>query len=400
MRIALVSQEYPPETAKGGIGAQAYLKAHALAARGHEVRVISRAPDGRRSERKDGAVHLLRVPGFEGRMPVYTEAADWLTYSAEVCAAILELHARHPLDLLEFPEWGAEGYLYLVNRTEWNHIPVAIQLHGPLVMFAHTMDWPEKESDFYRIGSQMEATCLRRADALYASSRCSADWCARHYGLDRSRIPVLHTGVDVQLFSPQPVPRDPRPTIVFVGKLVRNKGVVLLTQAACRLAQELMDLRLRLIGRCEEPLRRELLFTAQQAGCPHLLEFAGFLPREHLPTQLSTAHVFCAPSQYEGGPGFVYLEAMACGLPVIACAGSGASEVVEPDHNGLLVPPHDLDALHQALRRLLTNPAERDRMGACALAYARREADSRVCTARIAEFLESVAAAPAPGATP
>ena len=58
-------------------------------------------------------------------------------------------------------------------------------------------------------------------------------------------------------------------------------------------------------------------------------------------------------ASYEGGPGLVYLEAMACGLPVIGCSGSGAAEVITPGVNGLLVPPHDRDALAGALRSLL-----------------------------------------------
>ncbi|MGH8019179.1 MAG: glycosyltransferase, partial [Opitutaceae bacterium] len=119
MRIALVSQEYPPETAKGGIGTQAHAKAHGLAARGHEVVVISRAPDGIRSERMDGAVRIVRIGGFEKRMPVHTEVTDWVTYSAAAAEALAQLHEEKPFDLAEFPEWAAEGCVHLLNRTAW-----------------------------------------------------------------------------------------------------------------------------------------------------------------------------------------------------------------------------------------------------------------------------------------
>src|SRR4029079_11622306 len=143
MRIAFVSQEYPPETAKGGIGSQTYLKAHGLASLGHEVHVISRSPTGHKTEQLDSNIRITRIPGFEARSQVHTEVADWISYSGEVAVAVAELHARTPLDLVEFPEWGCEAYLHLLNRTEWNYIPTAIQLHGPLVMFAHTMGWPD-----------------------------------------------------------------------------------------------------------------------------------------------------------------------------------------------------------------------------------------------------------------
>src|SRR5207249_1671321 len=119
---------------------------------------------------------------------------------------------------------------------------------------------------------------------------------------------------------------------------------------------------------------------------------------EELPDHLSRAHVFAAPSLYEGGPGFVYLEAMACGVPVIACAGSGAGEVVIPENNGLLVPPGDVGSLVSALRRLLTDAALRETMGARARKFAVEHADSKQCLRRIEAFYRSVRAAADQGA--
>jgi glycosyltransferase involved in cell wall biosynthesis len=322
-------------------------------------------------------------------MAVHTEAADWLGYSAEVAAALDALHARTPLDLVDFPEWGAEGYVHLLNRTEWNRIPTVIHLHGPLVMFAHTMGWPEIHSEFYRVGSAMEGTCLRLADAVFSSSRCSADWCARHYGLQSDRVPVLHTGVDTQQFAPRDVPKAERPTIVFAGKLVRTKGVHVLVEAACQLAREFHDLHLRLLGRGDPKLVAELQEKA--ANNPGLLDIAGFVERAELADHFSRAHVFAAPSQYEGGPGFVYLEAMACGLPVIACEASGAAEVVRHGENGLLVPPQNVEALVAALRSLLSDPSRREAIGQRARKFVVAEADSPSCLKKLEAFYVGVA---------
>jgi glycosyltransferase involved in cell wall biosynthesis len=390
MRIALVSQEYPPETAKGGIGSQTYLKAHGLAALGHEVHVISRAVKAKSSMRDDNGVQVVRVPGLDARMTVYTEAADWLGYSAEVAAALEALHTRAPFDLIDFPEWGGEGYVHLLNRTEWNSIPTVIQLHGPMVMFAHTMGWPGINSEFYRTGTMMESACVRLADAVFSSSGCSADWCAKHYGLPRERIPVLHTGVDTELFAPRQGSKPDRPTIVFAGKLVRNKGVHLLVEAACQLAREFPKLHLRLLGRGDAKVIAELQSRVSDEGFPGLLDLPGFVNRIDLPEHLSRAHVFAAPSQYEGGPGFVYLEAMSCGLPVIGCAGSGAAEVIRERENGLLVSPNDVNALAGALRALLGNKDEREAMGERARRFVLAEADSRACLKRLEAFYEGV----------
>ena len=392
MRIALVSQEYPPETAKGGLGSQTYLKAHGLAALGHQVHVISRTHDAQRHHRMDGRVKVTRIPAFSTRLHVYEPAVDWLTYSAEVAAALEALHWHTPLDVVDFPEWACEGYIHLLNQCEWNRVPSVIHLHGPLAMLAHTIGWPELESRLYQVGTEMEGACLRLADAVFASSRCSAEWCVRHYGLKADAIPVLHTGVDTELFAPRDGPKSARPTVIFVGKLARNKGVFELLEACALLTREFPDLQLRVLGRAEPNLAHALQDRAKELDQSALLELAGFVDRPALPDQLSRAHVFAAPSRYEGGPGFVYLEAMACGLPVIACEGSGAAEVVRPGENGLLVPPENTEALTVALRSLLKDAALRQRLGECARRFVLTEADSRACLKKLESFYAAVAA--------
>ena len=390
MRLVLVSQEYPPHTAFGGIGTQNHAKAHGLAALGHDVHVIAQSTDEQAHEFNDGPVRVTRIPGADHDLPLATEEARWITYSTRVAAAIAQLHARFPLDLVEFADWGSEGFVHLLNQTEWNHIPSVIHLHGPIVMFAHAIGWPDPDSDFYRVASMMEETCVRRADAVFSSSRCSAQWCERFHGLKSQAMPVIHTGVDSHIFRPCDVPKDERPTIIFVGKIERNKGVDLLVEAACRIAPQIPNLQVCLVGRGNAELTSQLQRRARVAGYPALLQFVGFVDHGQLPQHLSRSHVFAAPSEYEGGPGFVYLEAMACGLPVIACSGSGASEVVVPEENGLLVPPRDVDALVEALLRLLKQADLRHEIGQQARDYVVREADRELCLRRLESFYTSV----------
>lgn len=384
MRIAIVAQEYPPETAKGGIGTQAYAKAHGLAQLGHDVTVISRSQKMLREERADGNVRLIRI---RPRLDAHSEIADWISYSDAVAAEIADVHQQSPLDLIEFPEWACEGYVHLLNQTDGFRIPTVIQLHGPVVMLAKELGWPEPGSEFHRIGMQMEQTCLTRADAIYSSSGCSADWCAKSYGLRRDAIPILHTGVDTQHFSPRPVERDSRPTIIFAGKVTWNKGVATLVDAAIKIAPAFPGLRLRMLGRAEKHVVSDLQRRVTNAGYADLLELGGFVDRDTLPIELSKADVFAAPSRYEGGPGFVYLEAMACGLPAIACENSGAAEVIVPGENGALVPPDDVDALAATLAALLKDKS----IGQRARNSVISNFDTADCIRRIESFFAKVA---------
>jgi glycosyltransferase involved in cell wall biosynthesis len=390
MRIALASQEYPPETAHGGVATQTFAKAHGLAALGHDVHVISHSLDAERHEHLTGAVEVIRIPGYDAQMPVNTEIARWLTYSVLVAAEIASLHRRAALDIVDFPEWACEPYVHLLNRTAWDRIPTVIHLQGPLVMLADTIGWPERDSELFRVGLAMEASCLRLADAIVSSSRCSVDWVRDRYRIDADAIPVIHAGIDSELFRPGLAEPDGRPTIVFVGRVAFSKGVDTLVDAACALAADMPDLRVRLIGRAEKGVREELERRALAAGHTGLLAFPGPLPRTELPRELCRGHVFAAPSRYEGGPGYVYLEAMACGLPVVACSGSGAAEIVRDGETGLLVPPVDPAALVTALRSLLRDAAYRERIGRAARAFVVAEADSADCIRRYERFLLSV----------
>ena len=390
MRIALVSREYPPETPKGGLATQTWLKARALASFGHEVHVISETPRAEPASGVEAGVHVTRIPGFHQRLVMRTPVVEWLTYSAHVAEALEALDERSSLDIIDFPEWACEGFVPLLNRSGQRRCAMVIQLHSPLVMFAHTMGWPPLDSEFYRLGTTMEATTLRLADAVYSSSACATDWCVRYYGVRREDVPTLHAGVDTDLFAPRAGLKASRPTIVYVGRLVWNKGVQALVEAACRLALDYPALHLCLIGAGDTAIVEQLRSRAAAAGRSDVLEIVGYVGHEELAGRLARAHVFAAPSIYEAGPGFSCLEAMSCGLPIVACDGSGVADVVTHRDTGLLVPPDDLDALTNALHRLLESPDDREALGTAARAWVVANAETRSSVRRIEAFYQRV----------
>jgi glycosyltransferase involved in cell wall biosynthesis len=386
MKIALISQEYPPETARGGIGSQTYSKAKGLSALGHEVFVISRSVDSNRSVIKDGAITIIRIPGFDDRMPEMTDIVQWISHSLLVAEELEFLDKSIGLDIIDIPEWAAEGYTYLLNRTLRKSAPVVIHLHGPLVMFGHILNWPDMNSNFYKIGTAMEATCVQLAEGVYSSGNCSTNWIRSFYHPGKEYIPVIHSGVDTKKFAPQQIEKNSRPTILFIGKITENKGVEELVEAAGNLTNKFPDLQLRLIGRGETSLIRKLHEKAIELGAPDLLDFAGFINKENLPLELSRAHIFACPSWYEGGPGFVFLEAMACELPVIGCSGSGVDEIVTSGLNGILVPPKSTVLLQQAIFNLLSDTHLLKKLGTAGRDYVVREADSNSCILKLEAY--------------
>jgi glycosyltransferase involved in cell wall biosynthesis len=387
MRIVLVSQSYPPEGA-GGIATQTRLKAQGLAARGHEVTVVACSPDDHPVHSHDGDVLVARIPGPDVRMPGASEAVRWLDWSASVAEVLGAIHAREPIDVVDVPEYGGEGYVHLINRSVGGPATV-VHLHGPLVMLAETIGWPEAGSELLRVGARMEGESIRQADAVLSSSLCTAAWCVRRHGLDPEAVEVLHLGVDTTLFRP-PEERLPGPPVIaYAGRLAASKGVDVLVDAAVRLAGRHPGLRLELHGRGDDGFVAGLRRAA--AGHPGLLVLCGATDAAGLAEHLRGAHVFAAPSLYEGGPGLVHLEAMAAGLPVVGCTAGGVGEVVEHGVTGLLVEPGDLAALEAALDRLLADASLRDGMGGRGRAWVEREADTNECVRRLERAYEEAA---------
>jgi glycosyltransferase involved in cell wall biosynthesis len=183
--------------------------------------------------------------------------------------------------------------------------------------------------------------------------------------------------------------------VLFVGRVAASKGADVLAEAALCAARDVPGLRVRFAGRAEGDLPERLCRRAKAGGAPGLFEFVGHVPRERLPAEMAGAHVFAAPSPFEAGPGLVYLEAMACGLPVVACALEGLAETVEDGRTGLLVPVGDTAATADALVRLLREESLRRELGAAARREVLEHADARRCVERIAGYFERVAGGPA-----
>ena len=374
MRICLVSQEYPPETGLGGIGTQTWNKARALTAAGHTVHVLSCLAGGVEgqdlvsSRADDIHVHRVQPAGEEpGReFTVFNPAVYSLGYSWKVARYLARLTQLHEFDLVEFPDYGAEGFVHQLNRSEYNWVPIVVQLHGPLAMFTERLGWPPADSNFHRVGAFMEAVSIQQADGLMACSANIADFTAGFYGVPRERIAVVHCGVDAEMFTPGDGRRagGRPPTVLFIGNLVPTKGLETVFQAVLRLRSTYPDIRLKVLGKVDEEYEERFQTLLQSSEAAAIMDFLGFIEqREQLPQVYRDADVFCSPAYHEVGIANVYIEAMACGLPVVACSTGGAPEAVIDGQSGLLVPPNDVEATVSALDRILADRVLRANMG-------------------------------------
>jgi glycosyltransferase involved in cell wall biosynthesis len=374
MNICLVSQHYPPDTAQGGVGTQTWNKARALAAMGHGVHVLScatgPAPDLKTDLHAGITVHRMQAPGQEqGRdFSVYNEQTYAIGYSWLVLRHLRSLENEISFDVVDFAEYGAEGFAYQLDRTPWNSIPVTVQLHAPLALLAEHIGWPEKEGEFYQVGTFMEGMSIKSADSLMACSANIADFTADFYQVPRNSIDVVHCGVDAEAFRPREenVPNGSGPTVLFVGNVAGNKGIETTFESILQLRAKYPRIRLDVVGDSADDLLANLQNRIESERIGDNVRLHGFVDRVRLPEFYRRADLFCSPAQYEGGVANVYLEAMACGCPVIASTAGGAPEAVLDGETGFLVPPNNAEAVTKAIDRIVSDPSLSQRMGVSA----------------------------------
>jgi glycosyltransferase involved in cell wall biosynthesis len=391
LRICLVSQEYPPGRV-GGIGTQCRVKAHALAALGHEVQVLTAGEESGpwlTSRDEEGVlVHELRIPG--GEHPVYQTETYWLGYTWTVLGALRCLAERTPFDVIDFPDYAAEGFAFQLDRQDDDPTAVVVHLHGPLSMFAEQIGWPDPSERLHTVGTFMEDLSIASADRLIAASMSIAQLTALRSGIPLELIDVVEGAVDTQMFAParRSAPVDGELRLVFVGNLAGNKGALTVIDAFTQLAPEHPGLSLTIAGTGEEEIIEQVSERARSPALRERLRPLGFVEHHDLPDVYRSADILVAPSQYEGGLGMVYLEAMACGLPVVATAAGGAREAIARGETGILLDQGDVGELVAAVEVLIADAPMRERMGAAGRARVERRFGVERYGARVAAAYE------------
>jgi len=177
----------------------------------------------------------------------------------------------------------------------------------------------------------------------------------------RAPLAALYNGVDLDQFCPSDkaarraqlgLPND-RAVVLFVGGLIKRKGVDILLQALAHPSLSARALDVYLAG--EGPLRDELKQLAASIGLSDRVRFVGRIAKDQVHLWMGAADIFVLPSYSEGRPNVV-LEAMATGTPVVATAVNGAMELIADGEDGLLFAPGDVSGLAACLDRLLREP--------------------------------------------
>jgi alpha-maltose-1-phosphate synthase len=367
MRVALLTREYPPEV-YGGAGVHVEYLARELALR------VDLSVHCWGADRADPAVHAYRPwEALAGGSPhlaaLQAMSVDLLMAAGTETAEVVHSHT-----------WYAQFGGHLAKLT-----------YGiPHVATVHSLEplrpWKaEQLGGGYALSSFCERVALEGADAVIAVSEGSKrDILSCYPAIDKGRVHVVYNGIDTAEYTPDPgtdvlerIGVDPgRPSVVFVGRITRQKGVPLLVRAAAH-----FDPTTQLVlcaGAPDTPeIGAEVAAGVERlrADRDGIFWIDEMLPKTDVIQLLSHATVFACPSIYEP-LGIVNLEAMACEAAVVASATGGIVEVVADGETGFLVPleqaPGEIDpidpegfarAFAERVNALIADPSLAEQMG-------------------------------------
>ncbi len=330
------------------------------------------------TNRQAGA-DLLKTSCWQGE-PRPSVRASWLPTQRPLARIVWEQLAQ--------PLWAGLGGLQLLHGLAFvlplvRPCPSVVTVYDlSFAHFPHLFRGPN--AAYLRLFTRLSC---RVADKVIAISQSTRNDVARLYGVPGERVEVALPGVDPS-FCPLPPEQVelfrqkrglPQTFILHVGTLEPRKNHIRLLEAF----QQISNFKLQ-IANCKLQIANfklvlvggqgwsygEIYAAVERLGLQDQVIFAGYAPADELPLWYNAATLFVYPSLYEGF-GMPALEAMACGVPVIASDSSSLPEVV--GGAGLLVPPNDVDALAGAMRQLLADADLRQQL-------------SRAGRARAAEF--------------
>ncbi len=362
MRIAQVSYHTSPFAPPGGRqagGMNVYVRelARELARQGHRVDIFTR---------REGEGPELTAPAPNLRL-AQLPAGPPAPLDKELLAPFVPAFSG------EMRRFAAErGEMYdLVHSHYWQGVaaaePFARAIGAPHLAMFHTLGEVKNRA---RVSEQEPGERIRRerdlaasADAILTASAHEHALLARYYDADPARMASIPCGVDTDRF--RPLVRDEcrralgiegdRPTLLWVGRLEKLKGVDILIDALAQIEDP--EALLLVVGGDAHgrALRAELEAQVRAAGLEASVRFCGTVAHDQLPVWYSAADVCVVPSYYESF-GLVAVEAMACGTPVVASRVGGLVSTVTDGVNGYLIPWRCPEPFAEKLEVLIRNP--------------------------------------------
>ena len=355
-KICLVTHYFPPH--KGGIEQVSYEQSKRLTEMGYQIDVLTSKFEGRnRNPLKGITIHHYPSLNVAKRFGV-----PYPIISFEAYKKFTQIIGN--CDLVH-----AHGHVYMASYLAGM---IAKKLDKPFIVTQHNTFIDYKS--FLNIVEQLNdqfigKSVLKNADRITTVSKETMKYVLR-LGADKTKTSVIYNGVDIDTFRPEykiesrekvGLPKN-RKIVFSVRRLVYKNGLDTLIESVPQVAKKHPNVLFVVAGK--GPSRKLIEDRIKELGISQNIKLAGFVPDELLPVYYNAADIFTLPSASGEGLPLVLLEAMACGLPVIATKVGGTPEIVKHMKNGVLVPPMNPEAMAEATSKLLSEEKLRSVIGA------------------------------------
>lgn len=357
-RILMLAWEYPPRII-GGLARVVYFLSREMVKNGCEVHVITADGDGLPAYEIDEAgVHVHRVETLSWPNPGFVVWDSRLNFAT--LKEAIGLDRKEPFDIVHAHDWLVADAALLLKELG---LPLISTIHA--TEFGRGID----SVDGHYI-DRIDRELVHGSMKVIVNSRHMLDEVSEHFQLSRDNITVIPNGID-----PDKVKRIPAgeflkkkyqvdgPVVLFVGRLVREKGVQVLLKAAPRILKRHPNVRFIIAG--SGYFRDELESLSDSLGVSQHVTFFGQANDNDLTELYSLASVLAIPSLYEPF-GIVALEGMACGLPVVASDAGGLADIFDSGHDGILTQTGNASSLAGGILNVLGNPSISARLGKAA----------------------------------
>ncbi|TEB13117.1 1,4-alpha-glucan branching protein domain-containing protein [Pelotomaculum propionicicum] len=350
LKVLMLSWEFPPRTV-GGLARHVYDLSRALARLGENVHVVTCPAAVASDYELVEGVHVHRVSQSGLTETDFMKWVQQLNRSMEILACSLMDHEA--CDLIHAHDWLVEEAATALSRS----------YRLPLVATIHATEYGRNRgihNDLQRRIHNLEDRLANAAATVICCSNYMAEEITGLFGVARKKTHSIPNGVDPaslgvprQLLPGEKEARGGDKTILFIGRLVPEKGVQVLLEALLHLLPQMPDVKLLVGG--TGPYEGFLKDKANNPLLKDKVEFLGFVNEDQRNQHLKQSDVAVFPSLYEPF-GIVALEAMAAQIPVIVSDTGGLSEVVSHGIDGYKVPPGNPGLLAYYIREVLVNP--------------------------------------------
>lgn len=361
MKLLLINNEFPP-IGGGGSTVTKYALKH-LTKAGHDVTLITSSyKDLPKREVLDGAT-VIRIPAVR-RYKDYCSVWELAIFGVSAFFYSLFYTFRHQVDFVQayfaLPAGWVAWLLHILRG-----IPYAVYFGGSDIPNAN----PSRYKALYPIITPLLRLVWKSAEFRTV---CSEDLVRLGNAADpTSEFLCIPNGVETGRFKPIERPENPKVKILFIGRLIPRKGFQFVVQALPKVRQlAKVPFEIEVVGTGAH--REELDELAESLKVSDLIKYVGMVPYDSLEKSYQYADVFILTSLSEGMPS-VILEAMGCGLPILASDVGGNNEIVHEGENGFLISENNVDKIAERIAELVNNKELRTQMGArsrqLALAY-------------------------------